>query len=248
MRTDVSALFCWLRYQSTSLAEYITVSTSREVLRSRPAAHGRRMSGRQTRGVEALRGQPGVARQHGVEHPIEPASDIPVEPPLAARRTLVHRDLEHDGDPAATFAELAGLTRLPVALIAAFAAHHGSYGRSPQARSVTCRGAQPFELGGLIPSGGGGDSAQRPPGCVVVITSSEIRAESGYGELQAVTTPARKRPVTRTYGNYTHATAHHQPRCPPPTRHTQVRPRGQSARRPLYAFCTNQALGRRRGP
>lgn len=101
----------------------------------RPAAHGRRMSGRQTQGVEALRGQPGVARQHGVEHPIEPASDIPVEPPLAARGTLVHRDLEHDGDPAVTFAEFGPLDRVPVALIAAFAAHtRPTVGRHKHAR------------------------------------------------------------------------------------------------------------------
>lgn len=87
------------------------------------------------------------------------------------------------------------------------------------------------------------------PGVSLSSTSSEIRAESGYGELQAVTTPARKRPVTRTYGEL-HNTPQRTTSHVVPLRHdnAQVRACGQPARRPLSAFCTNQAVGRRRGP
>jgi len=64
-----------------------------------------------------------IAGEDRGEELIKATSDLPGQPPFAARLTFLHGNFEHDGDLAVSLGELGPLDRLPITLIALFAPH-----------------------------------------------------------------------------------------------------------------------------
>ena len=61
-----------------------------------------------------------IAGQHRSEHHIETTGSLPRQPPVTTRRTLLHRNLEHQGDLALRLGHLGSPDRNPVLLAATF--------------------------------------------------------------------------------------------------------------------------------
>jgi hypothetical protein len=87
-----------------------------------PAAEGL-LSGGAVRRVEVPCQHLGVAAKHLCEQLVEPSGDVEVEPPVTARRALLHGHAKDDGHVAISLGELGPVDGLAVALITAFASH-----------------------------------------------------------------------------------------------------------------------------